>query len=99
MSWELSPSKLAAIRWYALRTEILALSISSTRRESQHADASFEQVTAILKAALAQLDGMRASFGENIDCAIGTVPCDGLCVPDCPPRPASGGNQSQALRT
>ncbi len=90
MPWELSSSKIAALRWYALRIETLALSVSSTRRENQHVDESFNRTTAILRATLAQLDGQRASFGEAIDCAIGTVPCDGVCVPDCPPRPASG---------
>ncbi len=98
MPWELSPSKIAALRWYALRIETLALSVSSTRRESQHVDESFNQTAAILRATLAQLDGQRASFGEAIDCAIGTVPCDGVCVPDCPPR-TSGGNQQQSFRS
>ena len=72
---------LAAIRWYAISIEKLAMDLYVTR------PAQYPAVKAALDKAVADLEGLRAGLKAELQdsgCPPGYRNCDGLCLPTCP---------------
>jgi len=90
--WQAEPSdaiRLAALRWFGLEMERIAIEIYATNQ------AAYPEMELVFRRALSALDGVRATAAlEDGDCPEGYVLCkDKICAPMCDGIVGASGNR------
>ena len=80
--WQAEPSdaiRLAALRWFGLEMERIAIEIYATNQEA------YPEMELVFRRALSELDGVRATAAlQDGECPEGYVLCkDRICAPMC----------------